>query len=222
MKRKKGFYSISAVAQMFSIHPQTIRFYEQQGLILPKQTPGGTRMFEEEDIDRLEQVLYLTHELGVNLAGVEVVMKLQRQVKKLQKELNDKFDEVTDELSKREHIAKAVIKEDAQRLMKISSTAGSRLTEKMKYKEEESEISESKATIKTVGRHGCRRRQIRQKIKRNSWELLTGKSITKIKRKTGAGGIEPPQLRPKPSALPLGYAQDVFQIFLRCFYVAGA
>lgn len=121
MRRKKGFYSISAVAQMFSIHPQTIRFYEQQGLILPKRTPGGTRMFEEEDIDRLEQVLYFTHELGVNLAGVEVVMKLQRQVKKLQKELNDKFDEVSDELSKRENIAKAVIKEDAHQLMQIKS-----------------------------------------------------------------------------------------------------
>ncbi len=147
MKRKKGFYSISAVAQMFSIHPQTIRFYEQQGLLSPKRTAGGTRMFEEEDIDRLEQVLYLTHELGVNLAGVEVVIKLQRQVKKLQKELNDKFDEVSDELTKRENIAKAVIKEDAHRLMQIRSKGNKprvpQLPAPQEIKEDRSDQSET-------------------------------------------------------------------------------
>lgn len=71
INRKKGYFSISAVAKMFSIHQQTVRLYEREGLISPKRSAGNTRLFSEEDIDRLEEVIYLTHELGINLAGVE-------------------------------------------------------------------------------------------------------------------------------------------------------
>src|SRR6185436_10724027 len=88
MKRRKGFFSISAVAKMFSVHQQTIRLYERQGLICPKRSDGNTRLFAEEDIDRLEEIIYLTHELGINLAGVEVIFKLKKQMKKMQQEMN--------------------------------------------------------------------------------------------------------------------------------------
>jgi MerR family transcriptional regulator, heat shock protein HspR len=69
MRRRKGFYSISVVAKMFSVHQQTIRMYEKEGLISPKRTEGNTRLFSEEDVDRLEEVIFLTHKMGVNLAG---------------------------------------------------------------------------------------------------------------------------------------------------------
>ena len=80
MKRKKGFYSISAVAKMFSIHQQTIRLYEKEGLISPKRSEGNTRLFSEEDVDQLEKIIYLTHQLGVNLVGVEMILKLQKKI----------------------------------------------------------------------------------------------------------------------------------------------
>lgn len=119
MKRKKGYFSISAVAQMFSIHPQTIRLYEQEGLICPKRTEGNTRLFSEEDVNKLEEIVYLTHHLGINLAGVEMILKLKRQIKKMQKEMNAAFEAASSELTKHEEIAKAALKEDASRLMSI-------------------------------------------------------------------------------------------------------
>ena len=71
LKKEKAYFSISAVAKMFSVHQQTIRLYEKEGLIVPKRSEGNTRMFSENDIDRLEEIIYLTHKLGINLAGVE-------------------------------------------------------------------------------------------------------------------------------------------------------
>lgn len=102
MKRKKGFFSISAVAKMFSIHQQTIRLYEREGFIVPKRSEGNTRLFSEEDVDKLEEIIYLTHKLGINLAGVQMVLKLQKQMKKMQKDMNDIFNETQKDLSKTE------------------------------------------------------------------------------------------------------------------------
>src|SRR3989337_2022131 len=98
MKRGKGYFAISAVAKMFSVHQQTIRLYEKQGLISPKRSDGNTRLFSEEDITRLEEIIYLTHELGINLAGVEVIFKLKQQIKKMQKEMNKLFDKTQEHL----------------------------------------------------------------------------------------------------------------------------
>src|SRR5579872_6541274 len=98
VKRKAGFFSISAVAKMFSVHQQTIRLYEKQGLIVPKRSDGNTRLFSEEDIDRLEEIIYLTHELGINLAGVEVIFKLKKQIKKMQNDMNKMFDKTQQDL----------------------------------------------------------------------------------------------------------------------------
>lgn len=109
MKRKKGYFSISAVAKMFSVHQQTIRLYEKEGLITPKRSEGNTRLFSEEDVNRLEEVIYLTHKLGINLAGVEMILRLHKQIKKMQKEMNAIFNEAQSELTKESEHNKTVI-----------------------------------------------------------------------------------------------------------------
>src|ERR1700733_14577422 len=98
MKRKKGFFSISAVAKMFSVHQQTIRLYEKEGLFAPKRSAGNTRLFSEEDVDQLEEIIYLTHQLGINLAGVEMILKLKKQINKMQKDMNKVFEHNQKEL----------------------------------------------------------------------------------------------------------------------------
>jgi len=119
MKKKRGYYSISAVADIFSVHQQTIRLYEKEGLIRPKRSEGNTRLFSEEDIEKLEQIIYLTHELGINLAGVEMVLQLQKKIKKLQKELNKVFDAAQEQLSEESNRAKIKAKSSAQKLLQL-------------------------------------------------------------------------------------------------------
>ena len=123
VKRKKGFYSISAVAKMFSVHQQTIRLYEKEGLISPKRSEGNTRLFSEQDIDRLEQIIYLTHQLGVNLTGVEMVLKLQIKIEKMQKKMNALFENAQEELKKEHAVSKNAISSGAKALMKIKMEA---------------------------------------------------------------------------------------------------
>ena len=116
MKRKKGFYSISAVARMFSVHQQTIRLYEKEGLITPKRSDGNTRMFSEQDIDRLEEIIYLTHKMGVNLAGVEMVLHLQKKIAKLQEEMNKLFEQTQGALTEESENYKKEIKDHVRHL----------------------------------------------------------------------------------------------------------
>jgi len=98
MKRRKGYYSISVVAKMFDVHQQTIRLYEKEGLLTPQRTEGGTRLFSEEDVDRLEEIINLTHKLGVNIAGVEMILRLQRKIKKMQDDMNKVFEQAQTQL----------------------------------------------------------------------------------------------------------------------------
>lgn len=119
MKRKEAFFSISAVAKMFSVHQQTIRLYEKEGLLTPKRSAGNTRLFSEEDINRLEEIIYLTHELGINLAGVEMIFKLKKQITKLQKEMNRAFEQTQKELEKEAEVSKQLAQTSAQRLVKM-------------------------------------------------------------------------------------------------------
>jgi len=116
MKRGKGFFSISAVAKMFSIHQQTIRLYEREGLITPKRSDGNTRLFSEEDVDRLEEVIFLTHKLGINIAGVQMVLKLQKQIRKMQKDMNQIFDATHEDLTKEQTVHKEQARLAAQEL----------------------------------------------------------------------------------------------------------
>lgn len=119
VRRKKGYFSISAVADMFSVHQQTIRLYEKQGLITPKRTAGGTRLFSEEDINKLEDIIYLTHQLGINIAGVEMILKLKKKMKKMQDDMNKLFANTQDELTQQEEITKKAIQSSAKQLMQI-------------------------------------------------------------------------------------------------------
>ncbi|MGA9530803.1 MAG: MerR family transcriptional regulator [Candidatus Babeliales bacterium] len=119
MKRKKGFFSISAVAKMFSIHQQTIRLYEKEGLLSPKRSAGNTRLFSEEDIDQLEEIIYLTHQLGINLAGVEMILKLKKQIDKMQRDMNLLFEKTQSELSKREDESKDIITASVKHLVEL-------------------------------------------------------------------------------------------------------
>ena len=121
MKRKKGYFSISAVAEMFSVHQQTIRLYEKEGLINPKRSEGNTRLFSEDDVNRLEEIIYLTHRLGINLAGVEMILKLKRQIKKLQKEINHAFEATQKELSEEAAVYKKITTTSAQKLMTLKN-----------------------------------------------------------------------------------------------------
>ena len=75
-------YSISVAAELVGMHPQTLRIYEQKGLVRPQRTPGGTRLYSEADVDRLRIIQRLTTELGLNLAGVELVLRLEDELRK--------------------------------------------------------------------------------------------------------------------------------------------
>jgi len=119
MKRKKGYYSISAVAKMFSVHQQTVRLYEKEGLIAPKRSAGNTRLFSEDDVNRLEEVIYLTHQLGINLAGVEMILKLKRQIAKMQKDMNKIFESTQNELDEQVEQTKHAAQESAKQLLKM-------------------------------------------------------------------------------------------------------
>ncbi len=119
MKKKKGHFSISAVAEMFSVHQQTIRLYEREGLICPRRSEGNTRLFSETDIQRLEEIIYLTHKLGINLAGVEMILKQQKKIDKLQKEINSLFKRMQKELESEKEAANSEIVESMQCLSSL-------------------------------------------------------------------------------------------------------
>ncbi len=119
VKKKQGFFSISAVAKMFSVHQQTIRLYEKEGLVCPKRSEGNTRLFSEEDIDRLEEVIYLTHQMGINLAGVQMILKLKKKIAKMQKDMNKMFEQTKEQLEQETEQTKTIVRQSAQQLMKL-------------------------------------------------------------------------------------------------------
>src|SRR5215467_672849 len=79
-KPGKAYYMISAVAQKYNIHAQTLRLYEREGLLKPSRTEGNTRLYSEEDLEQLEVILSLTRDMGVNLAGVEIILNMRRRI----------------------------------------------------------------------------------------------------------------------------------------------
>lgn len=85
----KKYYHISAVAQMYDIHPQTLRLYEREGLFKPSRSDGNTRLYSEDDLKQLEFIISLTRELGVNLAGVEVVINMKQRMNQIEAEVNE-------------------------------------------------------------------------------------------------------------------------------------
>ena len=92
MKKRVRTYTISAVAEMYEIHPQTLRLYEREGLLLPSRSVGNTRVYEDADLERLEVILSLTRELGVNLAGVEIILNMRAKMAQMQSEFERFFE----------------------------------------------------------------------------------------------------------------------------------
>jgi MerR family transcriptional regulator/heat shock protein HspR len=92
------YYMISVVANSYGIHPQTLRLYEREGLLKPSRTDGNTRLYSEEDLRQLEVILNLTRDLGVNLAGVEIVLNMRRKMEQMQAEVSEFVDYVRGEL----------------------------------------------------------------------------------------------------------------------------
>ncbi len=89
---------ISVVAKSYNIHPQTLRLYEREGLLRPSRTEGNTRLYSEEDLHQLEVILNLTRDLGVNLAGVEIILNMRRKMERMQHEMNQFLAYVKEEL----------------------------------------------------------------------------------------------------------------------------
>lgn len=94
MARKKGraAYMISAVAEQYGIHPQTLRLYEREGLLKPSRSDGNTRLYTDEDLQRLEVILSLTRDMGVNLAGVEIILGLRERMQQMQHQMQEFVD----------------------------------------------------------------------------------------------------------------------------------
>jgi MerR family transcriptional regulator/heat shock protein HspR len=92
---------ISAVAEQYAIHPQTLRLYEREGLLAPSRSEGNTRLYTDEDLERLEVILKLTRELGVNLAGVEIILNMREKMEAMQKQIESFVQTLNQELSQR-------------------------------------------------------------------------------------------------------------------------
>ena len=94
------YYMISVVSKAYKIHPQTLRLYEREGLLKPSRTEGNTRLYSEEDLRQLEVILNLTRDLGVNLAGVEIVLNMRRKMEQMQQEVSEFVAWVRQELAR--------------------------------------------------------------------------------------------------------------------------
>lgn len=105
---------ISAVAEMYSIHPQTLRLYEREGLLRPSRSEGNTRLYTQEDLHRLELILNLTRDMGVNLAGVEIILNLRERMDAIQQQMSDLIHYIQTrfqaDLSNDEHVRKALVR----------------------------------------------------------------------------------------------------------------
>src|SRR5437660_12921931 len=97
--RTKAAYMISAVAEQYQIHPQTLRLYEREGLLTPSRSEGNTRLYTEEDIQRLEVILKLTRDLGVNLAGVEIILNMREKMEAMQRQVEEFIATLSKELA---------------------------------------------------------------------------------------------------------------------------
>ncbi len=115
-KRSKAAYMISAVAEQYQIHPQTLRLYEREGLLAPSRSDGNTRLYTDEDLERLEVILKLTRELGVNLAGVEIILNMREKMGAMQRQIEEFVSQLNRELTER---ARPVVPTSNQSLIPV-------------------------------------------------------------------------------------------------------
>lgn len=120
--REHRLFMISVVSEMLGIHPQTLRIYEREGFIKPRRSGGNTRMYSEEDVEKLEMILRLTRDLGVNLAGVEVILSMREKMEQMQREREDLVHKIREELGRelrrREEMRNALVPVTRIRIVK--------------------------------------------------------------------------------------------------------
>jgi MerR family transcriptional regulator/heat shock protein HspR len=97
-RKSKGAYMISAVAEMYEIHPQTLRLYEREGLLKPSRTEGNTRLYTDEDLERLEFILNLARDLGVNIAGIAIILQMRERMEEMNLQMQSFVDYVRTEM----------------------------------------------------------------------------------------------------------------------------
>lgn len=100
-RKSKGAYMISAVAEMYQIHPQTLRLYEREGLLKPSRTEGNTRLYTDEDLERLEFILNLARDLGVNIAGIAIILQMRERLEEMNRQVQGFVDYVRTEMLSR-------------------------------------------------------------------------------------------------------------------------
>ena len=147
-KTGKAYYMISAVAQKYNIHPQTLRLYEREGLLKPSRTEGNTRLYSEEDLEQLETILTLTRDLGVNLAGVEVILNMRRKIQQMQGEVNEFMEYVKRELARgiddwEQRLSTALVKSTSTDLVRANPSAASRHRDKKQAREKNTRAEKS-------------------------------------------------------------------------------
>ena len=138
-ERGKACYMISAVSQKYDIHPQTLRLYEREGLLKPSRTDGNTRLYSEDDLEQLETILALTRDLGVNLAGVEIILNMRRKIEQMQGEVNEFMDYVKRELERgiddwEARLSTAMVKSSPTDLVRHTAQPHGQITESQKSK----------------------------------------------------------------------------------------
>jgi MerR family transcriptional regulator/heat shock protein HspR len=99
--KSKAAYMISAVAEQYGVHPQTLRLYEREGLLKPSRSEGNTRLYTAEDVERLEVILHLTRDLGVNLAGVDIILNMREKMGQMQSQIQEFIATLNRELASR-------------------------------------------------------------------------------------------------------------------------
>src|ERR1700753_487678 len=97
-RKSKGAYMISAVAEMYAIHPQTLRLYEREGLLRPSRSDGNTRLYTDEDLERLEFILNLARDLGVNIEGIDIVLQMRERMEEMNRQMQGFVDYVRSEM----------------------------------------------------------------------------------------------------------------------------
>jgi len=100
-RKKQGAYMISAVAEMYGIHPQTLRLYEREGLLKPSRTEGNTRLYTDQDLERLEFILSLARDLGVNISGIAIIIQMRERMDEMQRQMSEFITYVRNEVMAR-------------------------------------------------------------------------------------------------------------------------
>ena len=121
--KSKGSYMISSVAEQYAIHPQTLRLYEREGLLKPSRSEGNTRLYTDGDLERLEVILHLTRELGVNLAGVEIILNMREKMAEMQAQIEEFVTTLNRELVARRRAPSPEEKHSLIRVVNYSNVA---------------------------------------------------------------------------------------------------